>query len=209
MVKSCSIEGCTSPVAGRGWCSKHYQRWVRHGDPEHPTRYTTSRAQETQCSVPGCPDIAWARGWCRLHWTRWKRKGDPGPADHLVARRDGESAARKCSECGCEKPVEDFLEDPRHPGRRLSLCAPCRTLRYRDQTRARRYGISPKEYEQRLASQGGGCAVCLSTVRLCIDHDHATGVIRGILCDNCNVALGRLGDDPERIGRLAAYVERV
>src|SRR5262245_57706262 len=31
--KICSIEGCGKPVVGRGWCSKHWQRWKTHGDP--------------------------------------------------------------------------------------------------------------------------------------------------------------------------------
>lgn len=32
--RSCSVDGCSEPVQGRGWCSRHYQRWQRHGDPE-------------------------------------------------------------------------------------------------------------------------------------------------------------------------------
>lgn len=44
---------------------------------------------------------------------------------------------------------------------------------------------------------------------LCIDHDHGTGEARGLLCQWCNVALGNMGDDPERVRNLARYlVER-
>ncbi|WP_368859394.1 endonuclease domain-containing protein [Arthrobacter humicola] len=44
---------------------------------------------------------------------------------------------------------------------------------------------------------------------LCIDHDHGTGEARGLLCQRCNVALGNMGDDPERVRNLARYlVER-
>lgn len=44
---------------------------------------------------------------------------------------------------------------------------------------------------------------------LCLDHDHATDTFRGWLCSGCNVALGLLGDSPERAAALAAYVRRV
>lgn len=55
-----------------------------------------------------------------------------------------------------------------------------------------RTGITIDEYDARLAKQGGGCAVCgrpPKTRRLHVDHDHATGAIRGLLCYRCNRAI--------------------
>ncbi len=43
---------------------------------------------------------------------------------------------------------------------------------------------------------------------LCIDHDHTTGRIRGLLCSNCNTAIGLLNEDSFVIARLTAYLER-
>lgn len=72
-----------------------------------------------------------------------------------------------------------------------------------------RYGITPEKYKQMLEAQGGHCACCPATEpkggRLCIDHDHATGVVRGLLCHKCNMALGLVDDNFERLQALAGY----
>jgi len=54
------------------------------------------------------------------------------------------------------------------------------------------------------------CAICGNPggkKRLCVDHDHVTGKIRGILCDNCNVGIGRLKDDIGLLYRAIDYLE--
>ncbi len=74
----------------------------------------------------------------------------------------------------------------------------------------RNYGISVEQYDALLAAQGGVCALCekppRSDIALHVDHDHATGRIRGLLCFRCNNALGDLGDDPDRMVAAAVYL---
>jgi Recombination endonuclease VII len=74
----------------------------------------------------------------------------------------------------------------------------------------RTFGITPEEYEARLAEQGGGCAVCGRPPKagksLHVDHDHDTGYVRGLLCFSCNAALGHFQDDVERIDAALIYV---
>ena len=73
------------------------------------------------------------------------------------------------------------------------------------------YGMAPGQYAAMVEAQGGKCAVCLqppSRGTLHVDHDHATGQVRGLLCQRCNVALGLLLDDPRRIAALMDYAER-
>jgi hypothetical protein len=78
----------------------------------------------------------------------------------------------------------------------------------------RTYRLSVAEYDNILASQGGGCAVCGTKVpggrwnAFHVDHDHETGVVRGILCDLHNRAAGLVQDDPEIAANLAAYLRR-
>jgi len=74
------------------------------------------------------------------------------------------------------------------------------------------YNISAKEYEDILIAQGGVCAICHrppNGKRLSIDHAHdETGTIRGLLCSQCNVAIGMANDDPNRLRQMAEYLER-
>lgn len=77
----------------------------------------------------------------------------------------------------------------------------------------RRYGLTIEEYERMLSDQGGLCATCLKPPngrwkRLHIDHDHATGVVRGLLCESCNHALGKVGDNIETLERMVAYLRK-
>lgn len=51
------------------------------------------------------------------------------------------------------------------------------------------------------------CHGCGTEAKLGLDHNHATGDLRGWLCHNCNVALGMTHDDPSRLRRLALYLE--
>lgn len=52
------------------------------------------------------------------------------------------------------------------------------------------------------------CEVCGSSEKLCVDHDHATGEVRGMLCDLCNKALGHARDDIEILEGLITYLKR-
>jgi hypothetical protein len=73
-----------------------------------------------------------------------------------------------------------------------------------------KFGVTKEQYDEMVEWQGEVCASCGDKfgVRPAIDHDHLTGRFRGILCLNCNTALGKLKDDPVRIRKLADYLER-
>lgn len=68
---TCSIDGCEGKHKGRGWCAKHYMRWLTHGDP------TIAWASKGQgCEVDGCGRAFKSGGLCSFHYTR-KRQGMP------------------------------------------------------------------------------------------------------------------------------------
>jgi len=71
-----------------------------------------------------------------------------------------------------------------------------------------KYGITEEEYDALLAKQEGRCAVCrgIPETRMPVDHDHNTGRVRGLLCQNCNRALGLMGDNVEALRRAVAYL---
>lgn len=73
----------------------------------------------------------------------------------------------------------------------------------------RRYGLSVERYESLLKGCNGLCEICSmsqTAINLAVDHDHITGVVRGLLCGNCNRAIGIFQDSPELLERAAAYL---
>lgn len=94
-----------------------------------------------------------------------------------------------------------------------------REARQRDPERAARisrkhllkklYGLTPEQYEEMLAAQGGGCAICGDPPgerQHAVDHDHATGEVRGILCHSCNLSIGGFRDDPSLLVAAIDYL---
>ena len=76
----------------------------------------------------------------------------------------------------------------------------------------KQYGISPEQYEQMLADQGGKCATCRREdpkKRLAVDHDHETGEVRGLLCGPCNRFLGWINENPEVLRVMTAYLNKI
>jgi len=85
-------------------------------------------------------------------------------------------------------------------------------LRWKRENELRRvYGITPEQLAEMIEAQQGRCAICGRGhsgpgTRLHIDHDHVSGRVRALLCSPCNTALGLLGDDLDRVQRLAEYL---
>lgn len=72
-----------------------------------------------------------------------------------------------------------------------------------------KYGIDLQDYESMLDDQGGVCKICKTTTEnLVVDHCHATGAVRGILCNGCNAALGFMHDSPDRLIAAAEYLSQ-
>lgn len=120
---------------------------------------------------------------------------------------------RECVACKVRKNLTKFDRQPDEPEDRPWFCKPCKKLldyRYRRDLELRRlYGISLQEYERRLVKQQGRCAICRRLPRrlaLAVDHDPATGRIRGLLCGRCNTALGVIGDCLEKAMRFIYYL---
>lgn len=80
--------------------------------------------------------------------------------------------------------------------------------RHRDYVLRSRYGISKSDYLDLLESQNYSCAICGSaaTKTLDVDHDHTTGKVRGLLCNNCNRGIGHLKDSPQILLKAVEYL---
>lgn len=78
----------------------------------------------------------------------------------------------------------------------------------------KKYNITKEEYEALFAKQRGRCAICRVRATdapkgfLCVDHNHKTGKVRGLLCWNCNVAIGHLRDNAKLLRKAIDYLAR-
>lgn len=129
-----------------------------------------------------------------------------------------------CQRCETVKPATEFWRDRGRPDGLQVYCKSCLGRINQERARANpqkvwafgikfRYGITAEDFDRILREQGGVCGACggppFGTGRTFhIDHDHVTGKVRGLLCQNCNVALGGARDDPENLRKLIAYLER-
>lgn len=136
--------------------------------------------------------------------------------------RDVPAGMKRCGRCNEVLPLERFNRRSGAAGYR-SACRSCQSddalRRYHldpDKARAgylrRAFGLTPEAFDELLTLQGGGCRICGSVPevqknRLHIDHDHATGAVRGILCHRCNVGLGWFNDNADALRAAAEYVE--
>lgn len=127
---------------------------------------------------------------------------------------------KRCASCKRVKPIADFF-----PTGNMVYCRDCelakqrasyasgKPTRGRDYSHRRsirqRYGLTGEQYQAMVEAQGGQCAICgEQPERLRVDHDHATGAIRELLCNHCNVALAQARDNRDLLRAMIAYLER-
>lgn len=133
------------------------------------------------------------------------------PADLKVP-----SGSKWCPDCGAVLPLVDFVRTVQSKSGYSAYCKPCHNTRSRASREklggsrtyhlTRRYGITAAEADHLLALQGRVCAICTVAPAGHVDHDHATGAVRALLCFNCNGGLGQFKDDPEVLRAAAEYV---
>jgi hypothetical protein len=143
---------------------------------------------------------------------------------------------KHCNGCDQDLPVEQFHRHARTKDGLQARCKACqRASTYawrennpertsaitkrsyakvgRDRQYRRLYGLSESEVEEMADAQGRRCAICRrheseSVNGLHLDHDHATGGIRGLLCQQCNTALGKFNDDRAALATAILYLDR-
>lgn len=137
---------------------------------------------------------------------------------------------KTCKECRKKRPIENFSVVG-HGRYRSNTCKKCVTVKataYRAKNSAayqayarknqlkQKFRLTVEEYEALLKEQKGRCAICRKKpydkrngkiIHLSVDHDHATGKVRGLLCKRCNAAIGMLLDDPKLVVRALEYLQ--
>ena len=110
--------------------------------------------------------------------------------------------------CHLGHPIETRV----YAGKKKRRCWTCNAAYQKGRPRKQRpwidrtYGLSEDDWQRLFNEQGGLCAVCREAPATCVDHDHETGRVRGLLCRTCNLGIGHLKDDPERLESAARYL---
>jgi hypothetical protein len=146
------------------------------------------------------------------------------------------NASRICLACEKQLPVICFSLDKR-TGKPRSRCKACRKAenavwradhpdyisdnpvanraRVRRHRIRKRFGIDAPEYDAIMKTFGPCCQICGKEEkqpgrngRLSLDHDHATGRLRGAICSNCNLVLGLVQDDPHILAKAIEYLQK-
>lgn len=116
---------------------------------------------------------------------------------------------KECRICQTTKPLDDFYYR-KDVGKHRSECKECLI----EMHRYKKLGVCNIKYEEMLTQQNGTCAICGSKLnssrytKMAVDHDHLTGQVRGLLCTQCNTALGLMKDSPHRLQAAINYLQR-
>lgn len=217
----CLIDGCGRAVVSKGLCDAHRRRRDKHGHLE-PMRAADWGGRGRH---PLYQSWAWQRRHNRLapEWFDfWRFVADVGerPTRHRLTR--GNPAQPIGPDNFVWQPLDLIIAEgaDRREKQRLWQAA----YRRKNPGKARSskfkhaYGITLDEYEAMASAQGYRCAICgeretalhkvtLEPRNLAVDHCHATGKVRALLCTRCNGGLGNFNDDPELLRKAIAYLE--
>lgn len=112
-----------------------------------------------------------------------------------------------CPDCGGVFDLDYFARNRTQVSGRNPYCKKCHAVRSRQSHLRRKYGLTPADVDRMLEEQGGLCKICREAPGVHVDHDHATERVRGLLCFNCNGALGQFRDRPDLMLRASMYLQ--
>jgi hypothetical protein len=134
---------------------------------------------------------------CEKEWIRKYHKTPQGKEKNRVWREGNKDRVEAYYELYRQDPR--YKEKLKHYGRKHTLKV---------------VGITQEDYDRMFQAQDGKCAICGSESagingrkNFCVDHNHKTGKVRGLLCHNCNVSVGLMKDSPDLLRKAATYLD--
>lgn len=217
----CLVEGCTEFIVAKGLCAKHYKRFQRHKDTKE-TRAIDWGARERHPLY---------KQWCGLNRNHNLNMCAEWSDFWVFAKDVGTKPEGECWFCAIDnkKPYgpDNFYwklidRSERTENKRQKLNEYQKAYRVvniekiRDKELLKKYGITLDDWNRMYKEQNGVCKICgkpetkidrrLGIVRrLAVDHCHDTGKVRGLLCTECNQAIGLLHHDPKIIKSALEY----
>lgn len=222
MPTKCAVHNCTKPAVSRGLCDTHRKRVARHGTVD-ATRPPDWGAREKHPAYTA---------WGNLR--RYHRQNIPAAwlndfwafvAD-IPPKPDGRCSIQRADPTQPWSKDNFYWREPQLSAEKradraaymrayASLARKNNPDYHKSASLRRQYKISIEHYRQMLDAQGGCCAIYRKpekmeikgrVVSLAVDHDHTTGAVRGLLCSNCNTALGLFNDDPKLLDAAKDYL---
>lgn len=207
----CSI--CNKPSVAKGFCDKHYRRWSKFGDTTATLRPDDWGKREGHALNQLWRWTARSKSGRVVAWNDfWAFVADVGerPNGQRLRRHDSSKPWG---------PDNFYWKMPLMGGQYTAANAKGRRLYQREWRANNRlrskgndlrsnYGIGLEQFDSMVEAQGGKCAICRGAGPLCVDHCHASGVVRGLLCHLCNRALGLFNDDASRLQSAIEYLSR-
>lgn len=114
-----------------------------------------------------------------------------------------------CSCCGNSKPISEYYKKDSATHRMDTTCKSCRIIQQRQRT----LGVTEDDYQRLYKKQGGTCGICRKRLyskrykAFAVDHDHKTGLVRGLLCTSCNTGLGLFYDCPSALSNAIDWLK--
>ncbi len=222
----CIIDGCGRKQNAEGLCNSHYMRKNRNGHLD------TKRSKDwgAKGNHPLYHNYKWMirkqgkisidKSWTDDFWCFVKDMGDK-PEPRVTLSRKIMSKPFNKENCYWKLPVLEPIQAKTHKEyqrkyiKRLREEKPAKFAEYDFK---RHYGITLCQYNDMFSKQNGKCLICdneekakhpVSNMkrRLAVDHCHDTGIVRGLLCTNCNLALGGFMDSPAILEEAIKYLE--
>jgi hypothetical protein len=179
-MKICKATECNNSASSKGYCDKHYRRFKKYGNSEIVHKHVKNKCLDDECQ-----NYAIVKGYCDKHYRRFKKTG----TSKRIQRK------QVCKVDGCEN---------KHLAKSL-----CYTHYWMN---AKKINID-HEADLLIKNHNGVCDICgtdkpgYAGRRLAIDHDHSTGIVRGMLCQKCNVGLGNFNDNPDLLLKAVQYLK--
>jgi len=215
----CHVIKCDKPSVAKGLCETHYAQVKRHGKlgsnrpadwggrEKHPA-YKAWRGLLRYYRLDMCPT------WVENFWSFAKDVGEK-PESSQAHRADKEKPWSKENFYWKEKrsSSENRKEYMRDWQRKSRLA---NGDYYLNSDLKKNYGVTLDWYRETLAAQNGVCAICKqpettkirgNTIAMPVDHCHTTGRVRGLLCTQCNRALGLFKDSTEVLQAAISYLQ--
>lgn len=147
-----------------------------------------------------------------------------GPRSPLLS----DISERRCGRCLLTQPLDMFCMKKRaakYPGRLSAMNSTCKACMAEDRKASKAtgafeasrlrlaYGMTIEDWNLMFMRQSGCCVICrrhqteVPKAKLQVDHCHASGVVRGLLCSDCNMGLGLFRDNAESLARAIHYLQ--